>query len=74
MHMIQKHVLAIVPVIVFILMHFRPFSTVHTSTDTMCMSFHFDPLSKRSVSVDRRPKRIEMYAFSNQKALVWKQP
>ena len=60
-------------VIVFISMRFRPFSTVHANT--LCMHFRFDPLlrafsnwcvfyeNSRRVSVDRRPKRIEMYAF-----------
>ena len=38
------------------------------------MRFHFDPLSKnyQRISVDGRPQRIEMYAFSlNENALVW---
>ena len=60
---------------------FRPFSTVHTNT--ICMRFRFDPLSRafsnrcvfdenaQRISVDGRPKRIEMYAFSNKNALVW---
>lgn len=46
------------------------------------MRFHFDPLSRvfsnpcvfdentQRTGVDRRPKRIEMYAFSDEKALV----
>ena len=55
--------------------HFDAFSVVHT--DTICMRFRFNPLSKafpnrcgfdenaQHISVDARPKRIEMYAFSN---------
>ena len=37
------------------------------------MRFHFNPLSENSqrISVDGRPERIEMYAFSNENALVW---
>ena len=47
------------------------------------MRFHLYPLSRafsnlcvfdenaQRFSVDRRPKRIEMYAFSNENALVW---
>ena len=37
------------------------------------MRFHFDLLSKKSqrISVDGRPERIEMQAFSNKNALVW---
>ena len=58
----------------------RPFSTIHTNK--ICMRFHFDPLSRvfsnrcvfdentQRTGVDRRPKRIEMYAFSDEKALV----
>ena len=46
------------------------------------MRFHLDPLSRvfsnrcifdentQRIGVDRRPKRIEMYAFSDEKALV----
>ena len=47
------------------------------------MRFHFDPLSiafsnrcvfyenVQRISVNRRPKRFEMNAFSNVKALMW---
>ena len=47
------------------------------------MRFHLYPLSRafsnrcvfdenaQRFSVDRRPKRIEMYVFSNENALVW---
>ena len=50
------------------------------------MRFHLYPLSRvfsnryvfdenaQHFSVDRRPKRIEMYAFSNENALVWTGP
>ena len=50
------------------------------------MRFHLFPLSRafsnrcvsdenaQCFSVDRRPKRIEMYAFSNENALVWTGP
>ena len=50
------------------------------------MRFHLYPLSRafsircvfdenaQRFSVDRRPKRIEMYAFSNENALVWAGP
>ena len=50
------------------------------------MRFRFDPLSRafsnrcvfdenaQRVSVDGRPKRIKMYAFSNKNALVWTGP
>ena len=63
---------------------FDAFSTVHTNT--VCMHFRFDPLSRafsnrcvfyenaQHISVDGRPKRIEMYAFSNGNALVWTGP
>ena len=55
-------------------------------TDTICMRFRFDPLSRafsnrcvfnenaQRISVDGRPKRIEMYAFLNKNELVWKGP
>ena len=50
------------------------------------MRFHLYPLSRafsnrcvsdenaQRFSADRRPKRIEMYAFSNENALVWTGP
>ena len=61
-------------------MRFRPFSTIHTNT--ICMRFHFHPLprvfSNRCVfdenphrmSVDGRPKRIEMYTFLKRKRII----
>ena len=73
MRMLQTHALTIFAVIVFILMSFRRFSTVRT--DTICMRFRFDPLSRafsnrcvfdenaQCVSVVGRPKRMEMYAI-----------
>ena len=60
---------------------FGMFWTVHTNTT--CMRFRFYPLSRafsnrrvfdvnvRCISVNRRRKRIEMYAFSKENALVW---
>ena len=44
MSRLQTHVRAIFSVIVFILMRFRPFLTVHTNK--ICMRFCFDPLSR----------------------------
>ena len=64
-----------------------PFSSVHTNM--ICCVFiciHFqqrfqiDAFSVNTlsvferISVDGRPKRIEMYAFSNENALVWTGP
>ena len=75
---------AIFPFIVFILMRFQPSSTVHI--DMMYNRFRFDPLSRafsnrwvfdknaQRISVDGRRKRAEMYAFSNENKLVWKEP
>ena len=69
MHMLQTHAPVILSDIAFILMLFRP------STNTIRMRFRFDPLSRafsslcifdenaQRVSVDVRPKRIEMYGF-----------
>ena len=49
-----------------------------------CMHFRFDPLSRafsnrcvfdenaQRISVDGRPKCIEMYAVSNENALMWR--
>ena len=60
--------------------HFDAFSTVHTNT--IWTRFRFDPLPRafsnwcasdenaQRISVDRRLKRIEMYAF-HENALVW---
>ena len=73
---------AIFPLIVFILMRFQPSLTVHI--DMMYNRFRFDPLSRafsnrwvfdeyaQRISVDGRRKRAEMYAFSNENELVWK--
>ena len=75
MRILQTHAPAIFSVIVFILMLFRPFSTVFT--DTICVRFCLDLLSRafsnrcvfdenaQRICVKRGPKRIEMYAFSN---------
>ena len=64
--------------------HFDALSIVHTNT--ICMRFCFDPLSRafsnrcvlnenaQRISVDGRPKSIEMYAFSNENTLAWKGP
>ena len=61
--------------------HFDVFSTVHTNT--IWTRFGFDPLPRAfsnrcmrfyCISLDRRPKRIEMYAFSIDNALVWTRP
>ena len=55
-------------------------------TNTICMPFHFDPLSRafsnrcvfnenaQRIGVDGRPKPIEMYEFSNENALAWTGP
>ena len=61
--------------------HFVAFSTVFAfNTKMICC---FDPLSRafsdrcvfdenaQRINVDGRPTRIEMYAFSNENALVW---
>ena len=59
--------------------HFAAFSTVHPNT--ICMRFRFDPLSRalqienaQRMSVEGRPKHIEMCAFSSENALVWMRP
>ena len=44
MRMLQTRVPAIFLVFIFILMRFQPFSTVQT--DTICMRFRFDLLSR----------------------------
>ena len=60
---------------------FDAFSCLHQYNT--CVRFRFDPLSRafsnrcvfdenaECISVDGRAKRIEMYAFSNENALVW---
>ena len=59
---------------------FDAFSTVHTNA--ICTRFRFDHFQERfqinafsmktlmGISADGRPKRIEMFAFSNENALV----
>lgn len=80
--MLQTHASAIFSVLAFILTGFRQFSTAHTNK--ICMHFRFDILSKAfsdrclydedaqriTISLDGRPRRIELYAFSNEFALV----
>ena len=73
--MLQTHAPVIFSVIVFILIPFRPFSTIHTKK--ICMCFRFDSLSRvfsnrcffdenaQRILVDGRSKRSEMYALSN---------
>ena len=75
MSMQQTHVPAKLSVIVFILMLFRPFSTV--LTNTICMRFCLDLLSRafsnrcvfdensQRICMKRGTKPIEIYAFSN---------
>ena len=84
LRMLQTDAFAIFPFTVFILMRFQPSSTVHI--DMMYNRFRFDPLSRafsnrwvfdenaQRISVDGRRKRAEMYAFSNENKLVWKEP
>ena len=47
-------------------------ATIHTHS--ICMPIRFDRCvfdeNAQRISVDARPKRIEMYAFSNENALV----
>ena len=85
MRMLQTHAPALFSV-VFILMRFRPFSTVHMHLYYMYALLNFDPLSRafsnryvfdenaQCIIVDRRRKRIEMYAFLNENALMWTDP
>ena len=66
-------------VIVFILMRFRPFTLI----GYVSVRFRFDPPSRafsnrcvfdenaQRISVDGKPKRIEVYAFQNENALFW---
>ena len=67
---LYKHAPGIFSVIGSNMMRFRPFSTVHTNTTER---FQIDAFSMKtlSVCVGGRPKRIEMYAFSNENVLVW---
>ena len=76
--MLQTHAPAMISVIVFDMFYRRS-----TLIMTTCMRFRFDPLSRafsnrcvfdgnaQCISADGRPKRIEMYAFSKENALVW---
>ena len=70
---LYKHAPGIFSVIGSNMMRFRPFSTVHTNTTER---FQIDAFSMKtlSVCVVGRPKRIEMYAFSNENVLVWTGP
>ena len=77
--MLQARAPVIYSIIVFTLMRFRPFLTVHNNT--ICMRFRFDSLSRaflngyvfcenaQCISVEGRHERIQMYAFSNNRAI-----
>ena len=62
--MLQTHVPAIFPVIAFILTRFRPSTLVLIQYVCVFILIRFQ--NAQCISVDRRPKRIEMYAFSNE--------
>ena len=80
MYMLQTHA----PMIVGHHFHFDAFSIVLTMT--ICMRFRFYPLSSafsdrcvfdenaQHSSVDGRLKRVQMYVFSNENALLWTRP
>ena len=82
--MLQARAPVMYSIIVFTLMRFRPFLTVHTNY--ICMRFRFDSLSRaflngyvfrenaQRISVEGRHERIQMYAFSNNNALMWTGP
>ena len=61
MRMLQTYAPVIFSVIVFILMRFRPFRP-STLMRYVCV---FDE-NAQCITVDGRPKRIEMYAISNE--------
>ena len=66
---LYKHAPGIFSVVGSNMLRFRPFSTVHTNATER---FEIDAFSMKtlSVCVGGRPKRIEMYAFSNENVLV----
>ena len=64
-HMLQTHVPVTFLVIIFILMRFC-FDSLSTAFSNQCV---FDEnMHTWRISVDRRPTRIEMYAFSFENA------
>ena len=83
MRMLQTHAPAI-----FCPFHFDAFSTIFDCPHLYYMYalLNFDPLSRafsyryvfdenaQCIIVDRRRKRIEMYAFLNENALMWTDP
>ena len=81
--MLQTHVPAIFynprgtyDVIVFILMRFRPSALIRYLCVFVLIHFQerfqIDAFSmKAHLSVNGTPERIEMYAFSNENAMVW---
>ena len=69
---------SVMPKTLSVLVWTLPFSYHFHKDDTYSMRFHFAPLLRASsenaqrLSMHRRPKRIEMYAVSNE--LVWTGP
>ncbi len=54
-------------------MRFHLFS-LSTAFSSRCVLGEYAESVFERISVDGRPKRIEMYAFSNESALVWTGP
>ena len=75
--MLQPHVPAIFSVVVFILVRFRPSALTRQLWVYVLIQGNFQVdrcnfvENAQPISVDGRPKRIEMYVFSNENALVW---
>ena len=72
MRMRQAHAPAILSVLVLILVRF---STANTNTMCVSVLIHFNEDfqidAAQRIRLDERPKRIQMYAFSNEKSLVY---
>ena len=63
--MLQAHAPVIFLVIIFILIHFRPFPTIHTKK--ICMCFRFDPLSR----VFQERFQIDTFSMKTLSVSLW---
>ena len=63
MHHLQTHAPEIFSIIVSIMMRFRPSILIRLAFSNRCV-----------ISADGRPKRFEMYTFSNENSSVWTGP
>ena len=74
MHHLQTHAPEIFSIIVSIMMRFRSSILIRFVCVFVLIHFQERFLNRCVISADGRPKRIEMYTFSNENSSVWTGP